>query len=60
MSFRHFDTAALAISFAVEELGAVALRDTLLEVDEQRFGREEIRFLYDAADYPLRRVAAPI
>jgi hypothetical protein len=28
-----------------------------LEVDEARFGVQEIRFLYDSAAYPLKRTA---
>jgi hypothetical protein len=55
MSYSHFDTAARAIEFAVEELGAVALRQISLEVDEQRFEQDEIRCLYDAVDYPPKR-----
>ena len=58
MSYRRFPTAAEAIAFAVEELGAAAIGFTTLVVDEERFERGQIRRLYDAPDYPLSRAAA--
>ena len=58
MSYRRFDSAAAAIEFAVEELGAAALQLATLEVEEERFERGAIRRLYDAPDYPLVRNAA--
>jgi hypothetical protein len=58
MSYRRFPTAAEAIAFAVEELGAAAIGFATLVVDEDRFERRQIRRLYDAPDYPLIRAAA--
>jgi hypothetical protein len=58
MLYRRFPTAAEAIAFAVEELGAAAIGFTTLVVDEERFERGQIRRLYDAPDYPLSRAAA--
>lgn len=57
MVYRRFPTAAEAISFAVENLGASA-GFTTLQVDETRFERGEIRRLYDDPDYPLTRKIA--
>jgi len=58
MSYRRFPTAAEAIAFAVEQLGAAAIGFATLVVDEERFERKQIRRLYDAPDYPLSRAAA--
>jgi len=54
-SYMRFDTAAEALRFAIEELPAPALIGAQLEVDEARFGRQEIQYLYDSAAYPLKR-----
>ena len=51
--------AADAIRFAIEELPPELLSGTFLEVEEERFGHDGIRLLYDDAAYPLARRAAP-
>jgi hypothetical protein len=56
--YRRFDTAAEAIRFAIEEMPAVLLLGTILEVDEERFDGDAIRKLYDSTDYPLARKAS--
>jgi hypothetical protein len=46
IKYRRFQTVAEAIRFVVEEVSASALRGAYLEVDEARFGRDEIQCLY--------------
>jgi hypothetical protein len=55
LRYKRFDTAAEALRFAVEEIPAPALMGAFLEVDEARFGAQEIRYLYENAAYPLTR-----
>ena len=58
MSHRRFDTAALAIRFAIEELPAPMLLEAYLQVEDDRFDSEQIRVLYENAAYPLARPSA--
>ena len=59
IGYRRFGRAADAIRYAVEDLPAGSLGGASLEIGEQRFGGEEIRRLYERADYPLERHPKP-
>lgn len=56
--YKRFQKAAQAIRFAIEDLPAECLVGAFLEVDEQRYGSDEIRRLYESAEYPLTRRSA--
>ena len=56
-AYKRFDSAAEAIQFAVEQLPEPALRGAYMEVDETRFGHQEILYLYGHDRYPLKRLA---
>ena len=56
--YRRFVRAADAVRFAIEELPPELLVGAFLEVDEERYGSEQIRRLYDSNDFPLPRRAA--
>jgi hypothetical protein len=55
LKYRRFDKAAEAIRFAVEELPEPLLLGAYIQLDEQRLGHREIRALYDAKAFPLKR-----
>jgi hypothetical protein len=56
--YRRFARAADAVRFAIEELPPELLLGAVLEVDGERYGREDIRRLYDRADFPSLPQAA--
>ena len=58
MSYRRFDTAALAIRYSVEQQPGSSLRGTTLESNGSRFLHREILALYDSSAYPLERSGA--
>ena len=58
--YKRFNSAAEALRFAIETAPASALLGAYLEVDEVRFGQQEIRYLYDRPGYPLKRAPVPV
>lgn len=55
VKYRRFDRAAEAVRFAVEELPEAQLLGAYIQIDEQRFGHQEIRALYASERYPLKK-----
>jgi hypothetical protein len=55
LGYKRFDQAAHAIRFAVEDVAPELLVGACLEVDERRYGSDDIRRLYESTDYPLAR-----
>lgn len=53
--YKRFAQAAQAVRFAIEDLPPQCLVGAFLEVDEQRYGSDEIRRLYESTKYPLSR-----
>jgi hypothetical protein len=53
--YKRFAEASEAIRFAIEDLPPESLAGAFLEVDEQRYGSNDIRRLYQSAEYPLSR-----
>jgi len=53
--YKRFTQAAQAIRFAIEELPPECLVGAFLEVDERRYGSDDIRRLYEQPEYPLAR-----
>jgi hypothetical protein len=58
LGYKRFAQAADAIRFAMEEVPRECLAGAFLEVDGERYGGEDIRRLYESAEYPLARRAA--
>jgi hypothetical protein len=57
VGYRRFARAADAIRFAIEDLPPGLLRGAFLQVEDERFGHDGIRRLYESAEYPLLRRA---
>ena len=59
LGYRRFSAVADALKFLIEDLPPADLASVVLEVDEVRYRPDEIRALYDAAEYPLARSTGP-
>jgi hypothetical protein len=55
VKYRRFDKAADAVRFAVEDLPEPLLLGATIQIGDERFGHQQIRALYDSAEYPLKR-----
>ena len=55
-NYRRFTTAAEAIRYAVEDLRTPKAFGAHLEVGDQRLNSNDILRLYEAEDYPLRKI----
>jgi hypothetical protein len=53
--YMRFAQASQAIRFAIEDMPPECLVGAFLEVDEQRYGSDDIRRLYQSSEYPLTR-----
>jgi hypothetical protein len=58
LGYRRFAQAADAVRFAIEELSTELLAGAVLEVDGERYCGEDIRRLYESADFPSLQRAA--
>jgi hypothetical protein len=56
--YQRFERAADALQFAIEVLPPQLFLGAYLEVEEERFDSNEMRRLYDSAEFPLARRAA--
>ena len=57
VKYRRFENAAEAIRYAVEELPEPLLLGAYIEINERRFGHQDIRALYNSETFPLKRAA---
>lgn len=57
--YHHFTTAAEAIRFAIEDLPALRLLNTWMQIDNERYRGAEIRKVYESDEYPLPRRSQP-
>ena len=55
VSYKRFDTAALAIRYAIEELDPALLQNAVLQVEDERYDAGAIQNLYASAAYPFKR-----
>ena len=58
LGYKRFAEAADAIRFAMEDMPRACLVGAFLEVNERRYGSDDIRRLYESGDYPLARRGA--
>jgi hypothetical protein len=58
LNYKHFESAAEAIRYAIEEIPTQNLVGTLLEADDSRYDGKQIHRLYASPDFPLARKSA--
>lgn len=58
MTFYRFKSAAEAIQFVMEKLPPEMLMGTTMEIGEERFIGNDIKKLYQSANFPLNRAVA--
>jgi hypothetical protein len=54
--YLRFPTAAEAVRYAIEDMPDASLRGVSIESGDNRYEGGQIRALYEAADFPLKRV----
>lgn len=54
--YLRFPTAAEAVRYAIEDMSDASLRGVSIESGDNRYEGSQIRALYEAADFPLKRV----
>jgi hypothetical protein len=59
MMYRRFTRAADALRYAIEELPAANFLGAILDVDGKRYRHDTMRELYNAPEYPLKRMKIP-
>jgi len=57
IGYRRFPSAALALRYAIEDMPRVRLDGAMLEVNEDRYDKDQMLELYLSAGYPLPRNA---
>jgi hypothetical protein len=58
VTHKRFDPGAEALRFAIQDMPKAALLGAYVESEETRFGRQEIRALYESAEYSVTRPAS--
>jgi hypothetical protein len=60
LEYKSFQFARDAIRYAMEQLSPERLGGICMEIDERRYGSDEIRTLYESEAYPLERRATTL
>ena len=58
VSYRRFNSAAEALRFAIEAMPAPILQGCFMEVEGEQYEADQMRELYESAQYPLPRLEA--
>ena len=60
LSYQRFTSASAAIQFAIEKLPLAILRNTFLQIGDERYNHLDIRRLYDSLEYPNARAKSAL